>query len=275
VNLQRQALFTEKDAELTLPKAIAAAQHLGELNRDVVIESHVADLNPDNASLLQEADLILDGTDNFQTRYVINDIAWKSNIPWIYGACVATSGIAAAFVPPSFPCLRCLFESEPPPGTAPTCDTAGILWPAVGSVVSFQITTAFKLLTGNEVEPQLLQFDVWHNHFHIVSLEKAKRADCPTCGLKVYPSLLQRADFETTLCGRNAVQIRPQQNANLDLERIYDTWKQIGEAYRNVFLAKLKVGEHEIVVFSDGRAIIKGTGDFSRARDLYSKYIGL
>jgi adenylyltransferase/sulfurtransferase len=144
----------------------------------------------------------------------------------------------------------------------------------VGAVVSYQIAAAFKILTGAEIKPQLLQLDVWENHYHTVSLEKAKRPDCPTCGRKIFPSLASRSEFETVLCGRDAVQIKPGKKAGLDLEKIVESWKQIGEASRNPFLAKLILEDHEIVLFSDGRAIIKGTSDFSRARDLYAKYIG-
>src|SRR5262249_14467464 len=174
-NLHRQSLFTEEDAKKSLPKAIAVAHHLQAINSDVRIEPHVADLSIDTLALLSDAHLILDGTDNFQTRYLINDFAWKQNIPWIYGACVASTGVAAAFVPPDFPCLRCLFESEPSPGSAQTCDTAGIIWPAVGAVVSYQMSAAFRLLIGRELQPKLYQTDVWEDHHHVVSLAKAKR----------------------------------------------------------------------------------------------------
>ena len=275
VNLQRQALFTETDAAQSIPKAIAAASHLGDINKEVDIDPIVADLNSDNAALLDGVSLILDGTDNFQTRYLINDISWKTGIPWIYGACVGASGIGCAFVPPEFPCLRCVFDTEPPAGSAPTCDTAGILWPAVGAVVSYQVSAAFKLLTGHPLVPQLLQLDIWENHFHVVSLSKAKRADCLTCGTAEYPSLAQRSDFEVALCGRDAVQIRPRNRAQLDLEEVHGRWQKIGKSYRNPFLVKLILDENEIVLFSDGRAMVKGTADFVRARDLYAKYVGI
>lgn len=273
-NLQRQALYTEKDAEQMLPKAVAAAAHLREINGEVDVVANAADLGPDSASLLGDARLLMDGTDNFQTRYLVNDFAWKQGIPWVYGACVGSSGVAAAFVPDSFPCLRCVFESEPPAGSAPTCDTAGILWPAVGAVVSWQVTAALKLLTGREVLPQMCQLDVWENYFHIVSLEKAKRAACPTCGLRQYPALTQRSELDTTLCGRDAVQIRPREKRQVDLDAIQALWEKLGRTYRNPFLLKLQLEGNEIVLFPDGRAMIKGTTDPSRARDLYAKYVG-
>lgn len=273
-NLQRQALYTETDAEQSLPKAIAAATHLGRINTEVEVVPHLADLGPDNAELLKSAHLMLDGTDNFQTRYLINDFAWQRAIPWIYGACVGSSGIAAAFLPDAFPCLRCVFPAEPPAGSAPTCDTAGILWPAVGAVVSWQVSAALKILTGAEVLPQMLQLDVWENSYHVVSLQKAKRADCATCGLRRYPSLVERAEFETTLCGRDAVQIRPRQKREVDLDAIQTLWEKLGYTHRNPFLLKLQLDANEIVLFSDGRAMIKGTTDASRARDLYAKYVG-
>ncbi len=225
-------------------------------------------------SMLSNLDLILDGTDNFQTRYLLNDFAWKQGIPWIYGACVGSSAVSCAFIPPDFPCLRCLFETEPGAGSAPTCDTAGIIWPAVGTVVGYQIAAAFQILVGSHLSAQLLQADLWEGHYHTVSLKKAKRADCATCGLHLYPSLERVSGFEIAMCGRDAVQIKPPNTGMVVLEEIEDRWKGIGKTYRNLFLAKLMIGENEIVLFSDGRAIIKGTQDPARARDLYSKYVG-
>jgi molybdopterin-synthase adenylyltransferase len=274
-NLQRQSLFSENDAEQSLPKAIAAAMHLKELNREVEVLPLVCDLSQDNSSALDDVQLILDGTDNFQTRYLLNDIAWKTRKPWIYGACVSSSGVASAFVPDSFPCLRCLFETEPSPGSGQTCDTAGIIWPAVGTVVSFQITAALKLLTGTPVIPQLLQVDVWENHYHLVSLSSAKRSNCQTCGLRLYPSLDKSTQLHTSLCGRDAVQIRPRKQADLDLDSLFQRWQRIGLTQRNPFLIKLILKGNELVLFPDGRALIKGTSDFTRARDLYSKYVGI
>jgi molybdopterin-synthase adenylyltransferase len=273
-NLQRQSLFQESHAERVVPKAAAAAEQLALLNSEVEIVPHVVDLAADTLHLLKGANLILDGTDNFQVRFLLNDYCWKENVPWIYGACVGSSGTAAPFLPPSFPCLRCIFESEPPPGSAPTCDTAGILWPAVGTVVSYQITAAFKILTGNGLSPEILQMDVWNGEHRILSLTKAKRKDCPTCGLREFPALQALAIQETALCGRDAVQIRPSKSGSLDLDSIYKRWESIGVSRRNPFLVKLALPENEIVLFGDGRAIIKGTSDFTRARNLYAKYVG-
>jgi len=197
VNLQRQSLFTEEDAAQSVPKAIAASKHLSQINSEVEIAPVVADLGPDSISLIADAHLLLDGTDNFQTRYLLNDLAWKWGKPWIYGACVSANGIASAFVPPDFPCLRCIFDSEPAAGSAPTCDTAGIIWPAVGAVVSYQIAAALKLLAGETLKPELLQMDIWESHYHVLSLQKAKRADCATCGLAEYPALKSQSTFET------------------------------------------------------------------------------
>lgn len=273
-NLQRQSLFEESDADRAVPKAVAAAEHLAAINREVNVVPVVADLGPDNLELLKGAQLILDGTDNFQARFLLNDYSWKEGVPWIYGACVGASGTACAFLPPSFPCLRCIFESEPPPGAAPTCDTAGILWPAVGAIVSFQVTATFKVLTGNSLTPEILQMDVWNGEHRLVSLSKAKRPDCVTCGLMEYPSLQVQAVQETALCGRDAVQIRPAKSETLDLDMIYQRWESLGTSRRNPFLIKLALPENEIVLFPDGRAIVKGTSDFIRARNLYSKYVG-
>jgi molybdopterin-synthase adenylyltransferase len=273
-NLQRQSLFTEQDAEQSLPKAVAAARHLKDLNGEVEIVPMVSDLSPDSISLLDGVQLILDGTDNFQTRYLLNDFSWKSGTPWIYGACVSSSGVAGVFVPDSFPCLRCLFETEPAAGSAQTCDTAGIIWPAVGAVVSFQIAAAMKILTEAGIAPELFQVDVWQNHYHVVSLSKAKRSDCETCGKRTYPSFGKNAELNTSLCGRDAVQIRPGKQAQLDLDSVFERWQKIGIARKNPFLVKLILENNEVVLFPDGRALIKGTNDFTRARDLYSKYVG-
>lgn len=273
-NLQRQSLFTESDAEQSLPKAIAAAMHLRNLNSEVEVTPLVSDLSQDSSILLDGAQLILDGTDNFQIRYLLNDFAWEKSIPWIYGACVSSTGVACAFVPESFPCLRCLFETEPSAGTGQTCDTAGIIWPAVGAVVSFQIAAAMKILTGKVPAPQLLQLDVWENHYHVVSLAGAKRSDCATCGLRLYPSFGKSAELNTSLCGRDAVQILPGKRAEIDLDFIFERWQRIGRTHRNPFLVRLILKENELVLFPDGRALIKGTNDFTRARDLYAKYIG-
>ena len=274
VNLQRQSLFTEENARQSIPKAIAAAERLKEINSNVEVKPFVSDLNSDNVRLLSGVDLIVDGTDNFQTRYLLNDFAWKQRIPWIYGACVGSSAVACAFVPPDFPCLRCLFEAEPAAGSAPTCDTAGIIWPAVGTVVAYQVATAFQILVGHDLSAQLLQADLWQGYYHTVSLKNAKRPDCTTCALHLYPSLERATGFEIAMCGRDAVQIKPQSKGAIALDEVEERWKNIGVAYRNPFLAKLIIGENEIVLFSDGRAIIKGTQDPVRARDLYSKYVG-
>jgi len=273
-NLQRQSLFEESDADRVVPKAVAAAEHLAAINREVNVLPVVADLGPDNLDLLKGAQLILDGTDNFQVRFLLNDYSWKEGVPWIYGACVAASGTACAFLPPSFPCLRCIFESEPPPGAAPTCDTAGILWPAVGAIVSYQVTATLKVLTGNSLSPEILQMDIWNGEHRLISLAKAKRPDCVTCGLMKYPSLQVQAVQETALCGRDAVQIRPAKSESLDLDTIYQRWESLGTSRRNPFLIKLALPENEIVLFPDGRAIVKGTSDFIRARNLYAKYVG-
>jgi molybdopterin/thiamine biosynthesis adenylyltransferase len=273
-NLQRQSLFDESDANQVVPKAIAAAKHLAEINKDVEVIPNVVDLGPDKLDLLKDAQLVLDGTDNFQIRFLLNDYSWKQNVPWIYGACVGSTGTASAFLPPAFPCLRCIFESEPPAGSAPTCDTAGILWPAVGSIVSYQITAALKILTGNPITSEILQMDVWNGEHRLVSLSKAKRFDCLTCGLMKFPSLQVQAVQETALCGRDAVQIRPAKSTTLDLDTIYQRWESLGTTWRNPFLIKLALPENEIVLFPDGRAIVKGTSDFVRARTLYAKYVG-
>ena len=273
-NLQRQSLFDENDANQVVPKAIAAAKHLAEINKDVDVIPHVADLSVDNLDLLKTANLILDGTDNFQVRFLLNDYSWKQNIPWIYGACVGSTGTASAFLPPEFPCLRCIFESEPPAGSAPTCDTAGILWPAVGSVVSYQVTAAFKILTGNPITPQILQMDVWNGEHRLVSLSKAKRAGLFNMWADEISIIASSSSTGNCSLRKRCCSNQAGKNGIIEFDAIYQRWESLGTSRRNPFLIKLALAENEIVLFPDGRAIIKGTSDFVRARSLYAKYVG-
>lgn len=275
-NLQRQSLFTEEDAQRSLPKATAARDHLFKINSDIKVTPLVMDLDQENYSIVQGHNLILDGTDNFQARYLLNDIAWKYRIPWFYGACVAASGISCAFVPEDFPCLRCIFETEPAAASSPTCETAGILWPAVAAVASHQVACTLQFLAGKtSLKPELFQMDVWEKEYRMISLEKAKRPECPTCGLHSFPALRSEKASHMALCGRDAVQIKPEREIVVDLDTVQQRWEKGDRVYRNPFLLKMILPENEIILFPDGRAIIKGTTDFSRARTLYAKYVGM
>jgi adenylyltransferase/sulfurtransferase len=277
-NLQRQSLFDEENYEKSLPKAIAAAEKLRSINRDVEIDGRVEDLNPNNAEeLLGDVDLIIDGTDNFETRYLLNDAAIKLGTPWIYASCVGSYGLSYVIKPGVSPCLRCFMEDEPPPGTSPTCDTAGIIAPVVHAVVAFQVTEALKILAGREdaLLSSVLSVDVWSGKMDRFSLS-GPRQDCPACGLGQLEYLSGKSkSLVTTLCGRNAVQIRPGSNVSLALDEIAGRLDPLGEVKVTAYLLRFTIEGKELALFADGRAIIHGTADPTEARSLYTRYIGL
>lgn len=277
-NLQRQQLYTEQDAEKRLPKAIAAKNRLTAINSSVSIEAVVAD-----ASVLelekwaQKADLIIDGTDNFETRMMINDIAQKYKVPWIYGACVGSYGVSYTIIPEKTPCLSCLLETVPLGGV--TCDTAGIIGPAVNMVAANQITEALKILVGDleSLRNKLVSFDLWKNQYRAIKVDKLKKEDCPSCGNnRSYPFLTFENQTKTTmLCGRDTVQIRPPSPVTRDLEtlgRILSN--QGGTVQRNPYLLSYHADPHRIVIFKDGRVLIHGTKDISEAKSIYHKLLG-
>jgi adenylyltransferase/sulfurtransferase len=273
-NLQRQTLFDEADAAESLPKAIAAARKIAAFNSAIVIEPHVADLTPANIiGLLEDAELILDGTDNFETRYLINDFAVKNSIPWIYTAAVGSYGVTLNVLPGKTACLGCIF-SEPPQGTFETCETAGILNSAVNLAASIAATEAIKLLVGSDesLRRTLLSFDVWRNERAEVAADKP-RAGCRTCGEHEFPHLAGEGRPHITLCGRNSVQIHEQQRP-VDLVQMSERLKPLGTVRHNNFVLKFWAEPYEITLFPDGRAIIKGTTDKTVARSLYARYVG-
>jgi molybdopterin/thiamine biosynthesis adenylyltransferase len=273
-NLQRQTLFDEADAAESLPKAIAAARKIAAFNSAIVIEPHVADLTPANiVSLLEDAELILDGTDNFETRYLINDFAVKNSIPWIYTAAVGSYSVTLNVLPGKTACLGCIF-SEPPQGTFETCETAGILNSAVNLAASIAATEAIKLLVGADesLRRTLLSFDVWRNERAEVAADKP-RAGCRTCGEHEFPHLAGEGRPHITLCGRNSVQIHEQQRP-VDLVQMSERLKPLGTVRHNEFVLKFWAEPYEITLFPDGRAIIKGTTDKTVARSLYARYVG-
>lgn len=276
-NLQRQTLFDENDAEQRLPKAVAAKNKLEKINSSVKIESIVADVNNSNIeSLIADVDLVLDGTDNFQTRYLINDACVKHGKTWIYGAVVSSYGTTMTIVPQTTPCLRCIFEEIPSAASAPTCETAGVIQPIVSVISAIQTAEALKILTGNldKLHKQLIQVDVWNNEWRSIKLGVPQK-DCPCCALKNFEFLSANwRDFASVLCGRNAVQILPANQAEIDLKRLAEKLKQIGRVKQNEYLIRFNVEGYEMTIFNDARAIIRGTDDISLARSLYSKYIG-
>lgn len=273
-NLQRQSLFDEADAAESMPKAIAAARKIAAFNSDIVIEPHVADLTPANIEvLLESAQLILDGTDNFETRYLINDFAVKNSLPWIYTAAVGSYGVTLNVLPGRTACLACIF-ADPPQGTFETCETAGILNSAVNLVASIAATEAIKLLVGADdwLRRTLLSFDVWRNERAEVAADKP-RAECRACSGHEFPHLAGEGRPHITLCGRNSVQIH-ERHRPVDLAQMSELLKPHGTVRHNDFVLKFWHEPYEMTLFPDGRAIIKGTTDKTIARSLYARYVG-
>lgn len=276
-NLQRQTLYSESDANERLPKAVAAMSRLTKINSDIEIDAIVADVNNSNIeSLVEDVDLIIDGTDNFQVRYLVNDACVKLDKVWIYGAAVSSYGTTMTIIPNETPCLRCIFEELPSVGTSPTCDTAGVVQPIISTVSAVQVSEALKILVGktDKLHKSLMQFDVWENDWRKIRLRKPNE-DCQTCGRKNFEFLeASNQDFFTALCGRNAVQIQPPNSRQIDLQKLADKLKNLGELKLNDYLLRLNVEDYELTVFKDARAIIKGTDDLTVARSVYAKYIG-
>jgi adenylyltransferase/sulfurtransferase len=278
-NLQRQVLFDEADAAAALPKAIAAADKLRRINSEVAIEPIVADVDPSNIlALCDGVDLIVDGTDNFETRFLVNDAALKLNLPWVYGGCLGSEGQTMTIVPGRTPCLRCLLGDAPPAGTTPTCDTAGIVAPIIGVVASIQAIEAIKLLSGNvdAIQPYLTVIELWENRIRQVKLDKLREeSDCPACKHGQFDWLAGRRGSQTAvLCGRNAVQVRPPAGMRFALDELATKLATAGRVTRNGFLLRLAVDPYLLTIFPDGRAIIGGTDDLAVARTVYAKYVG-
>lgn len=276
-NLQRQTMFTESDAENRLPKAIAAANHLREINSDIEIDPHIADVNHSNIEqLIDGCDVVVDGTDNFATRYLINDACVKHNTNWIYGATVGSYGVTMTIRPHQTACLRCVFEEAPPAASAPTCDTAGVIMPIINIVAAVQVSETLKLLTGgvDDLHGSLMQFDVWRNEWRKIN-PGAPRADCPTCGLARYEALAPESrEAAAVLCGRDAIQISPQQPTRVNFASLAERLRRAGEVKFNEYLLRFRTGDFELTVFKDARSIIRGTNEIATARSLYAKYIG-
>lgn len=277
-NLQRQTLFKENDAAERLPKAIAAKTRIAEINSEIEVEAIVADVNNSNVeSFIKDCDLVLDGTDNFQVRYLLNDACVKNNVTWIYGAAVSSYGTTMTVIPGETPCLRCIFEEMPDAGSSPTCDTAGVIMPIIASISSVQVTEAIKLLVGkrDERHGSLMQIDVWANDWRKIKLA-APQPDCPTCGKRNFEFLdAESQEFAAVLCGRNAVQIAPPKSVQIDLAELSEKLSALGDVKLNEFLLRFTSDGNEVTVFADGRAIVKGTDDVSVARSFYSRFVGI
>ncbi len=277
-NLQRQFLFTEAHAAEQMPKAAAAAEVLRQANSTVEIEPIVRDINLTTIDKLCEGvDVIVDGTDNFETRFLINDAAVKYAIPWVYGGCLGAEGQSMSILPGETACLRCLMPECPPPGSTPTCDTAGVLGPIVAVIASIEAAEAMKILSGNRaaVSRSLTVVELWDARIHQVDVSTLRdQVECPCCKGGQFPWLAGRQGSETAvLCGRNAVQVtRPGQQ--VDLDDLARQLQGVGEVTRNRFLLRLKVDPYEITVFPDARAIVSGTDDPAEAKTAYARYVG-
>jgi molybdopterin/thiamine biosynthesis adenylyltransferase len=282
-NLQRQVLFDEDDLARNLPKAIAAAERLRRINSEIEITPLAEDINADNIeAVVASADLIMDGTDNFETRYLLNDACLKAGKPWIYSGVIASYGVTMNILPGDTACLRCVFPEMPLPGTTPTCDTAGVLNGIVGAMASIASTEALKILLGRteKINRAMLWMDLWENTQD--QMEIPRMPDCPACGQGNYEFLdAESFGSSVSLCGRNAVQVRPARRASsesdlpaMNFAQLAGRLREVGAVNFNEFLLRFRVDGYELTVFPDARAIIKGTDDQAIARSLYARYIG-
>jgi len=273
-NLQRQVLFDERDAAESLPKAVAAHRKLQQINSTVTIEPHVEDLTPDNCDdLLEEVDLILDGTDNFETRYLLNDYAARERRPWIYTAAVGSYGVSMNVLPGETACLACVFPQSPT-GAVETCDTGGILNPAVNLIASITVMEAMKFLVGNRAAMRrtLRSVDAWYNDSSEIRADHP-RADCSVCQQRNFTYLSGRAHPHISLCGRNSVQIH-ERHRPINFAELESRLSSHGEVRYTEYVLKFERAPYELTLFPDGRAIIKGTTDTGVARSLYARFIG-
>lgn len=277
-NLQRQQLYAESDVENNLPKAVAAKKRLEEINSEVRVKALVQDVTAEELEeLVTNVNVMIDATDNFETRFIVNDIAQKYAIPWIYGACVGSYGLSYTILPSKTPCLSCLLQSIPLGGA--TCDTAGIISPAVSLVVSHQVTEALKLLVEDyeSLRDGLVSFDVWKNEYSCMNVQKLRKHNCPSCGENaLYPYLNKENTSKTAvLCGRNTVQIRPPYKEEMDFERYKGLLNdRVNDLNVNPYLLSFSVEEKRLVAFKDGRVLVHGTKDISEAKTVYHRYFG-
>lgn len=275
-NLQRQILFDENDIRENLPKAEAAKRHIWRINSEIEVEAAVADINHTNVEkLISDVDVVMDGGDNFELRFLLNDAAVKLSKPWIYGAAVGSYGLQMTVIPGVTPCLTCVFEEPPPAGMSPTCDTAGVLSPIVNIIASYQCAEALKILSGSceRLHGDLITVDVWENSFFRSKVRR--NPECRTCGRGDFTYLSGSIGIgAVSLCGRNAVQLNQRTRQKIDFREIHERLKEITGVMFNKFMMKFEVEGYEVTLFPDGRAIIKGTTDFNIAKVIYSRYIG-
>ncbi|UII55805.1 thiazole biosynthesis adenylyltransferase ThiF [Cytobacillus spongiae] len=277
-NLQRQQLYTEEDVAENLPKAVAAEQRLKAINGEVEIVSLVADANVEILEeFIGEVDLIIDATDNFETRMLINDLSQKYKVPWIYGACVGSYGMSFTIIPGKTPCLNCLLKRMPIQGM--TCDTGGIIAPAVQMVIAHQTAEAFKILVEDweTIQTAFVSFDIWRNQYTTMKLSKAKDENCLSCGKEpTYPYLEHENLTKTTiLCGRDTVQIRPPKQGDIQLQLLAAQLTSLGYFVKgNPHLLSVEIEGQRMVIFKDGRALIHGTKDLTQAKSMYQRLLG-
>ena len=275
-NLQRQALFDEADVREGLPKAVAAARRIARVNADVTVDPVVADVGPRNVrDLLDGIDLVVDGFDSFEARFLLNDACVERGLPWVYGACIASTGLAALLVPGVTPCLRCLLGEVPEPGAAATCDTAGILGPAAHLAASMQVGRALRYLATREApaEGELVYGDVWEGRFTRMAVPRDPA--CPCCVSRRFEFLSVETPQASVLCGRDSVQVRPLVPARPDFSSLAERLRPLGEVVANDHLLRLRTDDVELTLFADGRAIVKGTSDPARARSLVARTFGV
>lgn len=290
-NLQRQSLYEERDAAERLPKAEAAHRRLAAVNSGIELVSHIADLTPGNAEALLAGGpapgVIVDGTDNFETRFLLNDVAVKHGVPYVYGGVVGTRGMQMTIRPGATACLRCVFDEPPPPASQPTCDTAGVLGPAVGIVGACEASDALRVLLGRgaTIPPTLLEFDLWEGRRRRLDLSAARREDCVCCGRRLFEFLEggRGGSDAVALCGRDAVQVSPPPGGGrLDLEALAGRLAAAGAVTLRPFMLRCALagemteagGRLELTIFRDGRTIVQGTTRPERARSVYAKYVG-
>jgi molybdopterin/thiamine biosynthesis adenylyltransferase len=278
-NLHRQVLFDERDVAEQLPKAVAAARRLSQINSDMEIDAVVADVSAANiATLADDVQLIVDGTDNFETRYLVNDYCVSRGLPWIFGGCVGAEGQVLAVLPGETACLSCLTPEPPPAEVQPTCETAGVIGPIVSVIAALQSAEALKILSGNlpAVNRRLTLVDLWSNQIRSIGVSRQQGAQpCPTCVLREFPWLEGKLGASAvSLCGRNAVQLAPASKNNVSLTDLAAKLATLGQVSSNEFLLRFAVDKYRITVFADGRSIVGGTSDLAEARVVHARYIG-
>ncbi len=275
-NLQRQTLFTEEDARQSRPKADAAVERLRQVNSQIELSAVVEDLSYENIdSLARDCDLILDGTDNFETRFLINDYCVKNSVPWVHGGCLGASGQVLSILPGETACFRCLVPELPPREALESCDSAGVMGPAVGLIACLQAAEALKILSGNQSETcrKLMVVDTWHTDLRLISL--SKQPNCEACGQRQFPFLSGEIRSEATvLCGKNAVQIVSPNWGSTTLDQLAEKLLPLGSVQQNAFFVRLQLPEHTITVFRGGRSVIEGTTTAAEAKSVLARVLG-